>query len=190
MNDIKTYFIWIGVICAAIIIGVPTLSIKAGPSDEAAKQELVFLTWSEYVDPDLIKAFEEKFSAKVKYIYFETEDEREQLLSLTSGKGYDVVLASGVNTLSYIRRNWLVPLNSDRIPNLKHIDQKWFSANPKITAYAVLYLWGTLGIACRKDLIKEEVTSWKQLYEPDEKLHGKILMINDSRHAISTQLQI
>jgi len=189
MNDMKTYFIWIGMICAVIIIGVPTLSITADLSAQAAKQELVFLTWSEYMDPDLIKEFEEKFNAKVKNVYFETEDERDQLLSLTMGKGYDVVLASGVNTLSYIRRNWLVPLNTDRIPNLKHIDQKWLSANPKITAYAVPLLWGTLGIAYRRDLIKEEVTSWKQLFEPVEKLHGKILMINDSRDVIGMALK-
>lgn len=185
----KTYFIWIGVICTVIIIGVPTLSIPAGPSDKAVKQELVFLTWSDYMDPDLIKEFEEKYKVKMKCVYFETEDRREQLLTLTMSKGYDVVLASGIRAENYIMRNWLFPFNNDRIPNIKHIDQKWFSANPKISAYAVPYLWGTMGIAYRKDLIKEEVTSWKQLYEPDEKLHGKILMINDTRDAIGMALK-
>lgn len=189
MNDMKTYFIWIGVIFAVTIIGVPTLSIMAGSSDEAAKQELVFLTWSEYMDPDLIKEFEEKYKAKIKFVYFETEDKREQLLALTMGKGYDVVLASGIRVESYIMRNWLVPLNSAQIPNIKHIDQKWLSANPKVSAYAVPYLWGTMGIAYRKDLIKEEVTSWKQLFEPVEKLRGKIMMINDTRDAIGMALK-
>ena len=185
----KTYFIWIGVICAVIIIGVPTVSITAGLSDQGVKQELVFLTWSEYMDPDLIKEFEEKYKAKIKFVYFETEDKREQLLTLTMGKGYDVVLASGIKVESYIKRNWLVPLNSGRIPNIKHIDQKWLSANPKITAHAVPYLWGTLGIAYRKDLIKEEITSWRQLFEPVEKLRGKILMINDVRDAVGMALK-
>ena len=108
---------------------------------------------------------------------------------MTMGKGYDVVLSSGISVESYIMRNWLFPLSSDRIPNLKHIDQKWFSANPKIAAYAVPYLWGTLGIAYRKDLLKEEVTSWKQLFDPVEKLRGKILMINDTRDAIGMALK-
>ena len=114
----KTYFIWIGVICTVIIIGVPTLSITADLSVQAAKQELIFLTWSEYMDPDLIKEFEEKYKVKIKFVYFETEDKREQLLALTMGKGYDVVLASGIKVESYIMRNWLFPLSSDRIPNI------------------------------------------------------------------------
>lgn len=189
VNDMKTYFIRIGVICAAIIIGVPTLSITAGLSDQGVKQELVFLTWSEYMDPDLIKEFEDKFNAKVKNVYFETEDKREELLTMTMGKGYDVVLASGIKVESYIMRNWLFPLNRDRIPNIKHIDQKWLSANPKITTYAVPYLWGTLGIAYRKDLIKGKVTSWRQLFEPAEILRGKILMINDVRDGVGMALK-
>jgi spermidine/putrescine transport system substrate-binding protein len=185
----KIHFVWTGMICLMIATGFLALFVPGNACAGSTKQELVFLTWSEYMDPDIIKEFEEKFKAKVKNIYFETEDKREQLLSQTMGKGYDVILASGVNTLSYIRRNWLVPLNSDQIPNLKHIDPKWFSVNPKITAYGVPYLWGTLGIAYRKDFIKEEVTSWEQLFEPDEKLHGKILMINDARDAIGMALK-
>ncbi len=185
----KIHFVWTGMICLMIVTGFLALFVPGNACAGSTKQELVFLTWSEYMDPDIIKEFEEKFKAKVKNIYFETEDKREQLLAQTMGKGYDVVLASGVNTLSYIRRNWLVPLNSDQIPNLKHIDPKWFSVNPKITAYGVPYLWGTLGIAYRKDFIKEKVTSWKQLLEPDKKLHGKILMINDARDAIGMALK-
>ncbi len=179
----------IGALCAVIMAGATPSSVFADSSGRPAGQELVFLTWPEYMAPELVEKFEEKFDATVKMIYFETEEEREQLISMTMGKGYDVVLASGVNTLNYIRRNWLSPLKSGQIPNLRYVDPRWLDAHPEITAHAVPYLWGTLGVAYRRDLIEKEVTSWKDLFEPDEKLRGKILMIKDSRELVGMALK-
>ena len=185
----RNNFIRIQMTYILVIIGFFIFSVAGNIHANPVKQELIFLNWPEYMDPDLIKDFEKKFNSKVKDIYFETENARNELLALTMGKGYDVILASDVSVLNYIKQNWLAPINLKGIPNLKHIDPKWLSATPKITAYAVPYLWGTLGIAYRKDLVKEEVTSWKQLLQPAETLRGKILMINDSRDTIGMTLK-
>jgi spermidine/putrescine-binding protein len=61
----KIHFIGTGMICLMIATGFLALFVPGNACAGSTKQELVFLTWSEYMDPDIIKEFEEKFKAKV-----------------------------------------------------------------------------------------------------------------------------
>lgn len=156
------------------------------PSDG---KELVFLTWSEYMDPDLVVEFESKYNTRIKEIYFETDELKDEMLVATDGSGYDVVLTSGFKAISYKKRKWLAAFDDANVPNINNIDPKWLTAYPEITGYAVPYLWGTLGFAYRKDLVPGRVDSWKHLLEPVELLRKKIVMIKDSRDTIGAALK-
>ncbi len=159
-------------------------------SDSNNKEEsLVFLNWSEYMDPDLIKMFEEKFNAKVKEVFFETDETKEEMLIDTNARGFDVILSSGISIPQYIKNGWLSKISLKQVPNRKHIDPRWQNATPQIAGYAIPYVWGTTGIVYRKDLLKKEVSSWLDLYRPDKKLRGKIVMINDSKDTVGMALK-
>ena len=153
-------------------------------------QELVFLNWPDYMDQGLIRKFEKLHGVKVRQVYYETEEEQVRLLSLTNGKGYDVVLASMVNGLSYLNRKWLAPVDGASVPNIRHIDPAWGRLAPEFMKHAVPFSWGTMGIVYRKDLVKGEVRGWKDLLAPQEKLRGKILMIKDRRDAMVPALKM
>lgn len=155
---------------------------------EQAEQQLTVLNWSEYLDPELIAAFEEKFSAKVVEVYFENDEHRDDLVQQTNAVGFDVVLVDGVTLNHYARRGWLAQLDESRLPNLRHIDPKWRSVHKDTEAHGVPYFWGTLGIAYRSDLVSEEITSWKQFFSPPEELRGRIGMIRDSRDTVGMAL--
>lgn len=155
----------------------------------AAKQELVFLTWSEYIDPDIVKEFEKKYNAKIKEIYFETDEMRDEMMVTADGKGYDLVIANGPTISRYVKRKWLAPINKKQISNMKYIDIKWLKAFPDAEKYTTPYFWGTTGIAYRKDKVGKPVTSWNQLFKPGEDLRGKIVMIKDSRDLIGMALK-
>ncbi len=156
---------------------------------KAEKQTLVFLNWSEYLAPEIVKAFENSFNAKIKEVFFETNEMRDEKLALTSGTGYDVVLVSGSAVEHYSGRKWITPLNFDKIPNVRHIAVRWRTAFPGAEQYAVPYTWGTLGIAWRKDLFSGNVSRWKHLFVPAEELRGKIMMIRDSNDTIGMALK-
>jgi spermidine/putrescine transport system substrate-binding protein len=175
---------------AIIIVGVCCLTAMLALAQTASKkQELVFLNWSDYIDPDLVRAFEQKFNARVKQVYFESDELKDEMLVETEGKGYDVVLSGASSISSYIKRDWLLPLNTENIPNLKHLDMKLYNAQPQIKGYGAPYLWGTVGIAYRQDLVTDPVTTWMQLYQPAPSLQGKILMIKDSREVVELALK-
>lgn len=155
----------------------------------AAEKELVIFNWSDYMDPDVVSAFETKYHVKVKQLFFESDTDRDNILLRSSGEGFDLVLVSGAKVNIYRKRGWLAPITTQQVPMLKHIEQKWLRAFPGAEGYAVPYFWGTLGIGYRKDLLGREVNSWMELFKPEAKLHGKIVMLEDGRDLVGMALK-
>ena len=166
-----------------------SLIVLIQPAHASKPQELVILNWSEYMLPEMIEAFEKRHNAKVKEIYFESDDARDQILLQTKGLGFDLIIANGSVLKTYRKRNWLQPINLSNIPNSKHIDAKWLNAFESAKGYTIPYFWGTLGIAYRKDLVDTPITSWKQFFNPEEKLRGKILLVKSSRDILGMALK-
>ena len=160
------------------------------PTATAAEpRELVLLNWSEYIDPELVREFERRHGVKIREVYYETDEMRDDLLIDTEGKGYDLVVCNGPSVARYSQRQWLAPLSAAQVPNLRHVEQRWLTMFPEAEGRAVPYFWGTTGIAYRKDKVAGPVTSWKQLYAPAEELRGRIVMIRDSRELIGMALK-
>lgn len=161
--------------------------LQAAETDNT-KPELVLLNWSEYIDPDLVKKFEDKHDVVIKDIFFESDDYRDNYMLETQGKGIDIIVVNGVKINPYIKQNWIVPITEKEVPNLKHIDKKWFTIFDGADGYVMPYFWGTTGIAYRKDLVKHKITAWKDIFYPKEELHGKIVMIGANRDLIGAAL--
>ena len=174
-------------VLAAVLIIVNALMDTASAADNP--KELVFLNWSDYMDPELIKEFQQKHGVKISEVYFETDEMRDDKLVATNGSGYDLAVVNGPVLHAYVKRDWLAPLDRANVPNLKHVDPKYINAYPSAAGHAVPYFWGTTGIAYRKDKITEPVTSWKQMFQPADALRGKIVMIKDSRDLIGMALK-
>lgn len=171
----------------APVFGQPVLAAdKALPSPQ---RTLVLLNWSEYLDPELVASFEQKYNAKVSEVYFESDDLRDDMLLESEGRGFDLVMASGPAINAYQRRNWLAPLDLEQIPNYKHIDEHWVKAFPAAQGYAAPFFWGTTGIAYRSDLVSGPIDSWMDIMKPDESLQGKIAMVESSRDLMTVALK-
>lgn len=174
-------------VLAAVLIIVNALMDTASAADNP--KELVFLNWSDYMDPELIKEFQQKHGVKIREAYFETDEMRDEKLVATDGSGYDLAVVNGPALHAYAKRNWLAPLDRTNVPNLQHLDTKYLDAFPSAAGHVAPYFWGTTGIAYRKDKITEPVTSWKQMFQPADALRGKIVMIKDSRDLIGMALK-
>ena len=172
-----------------LIIPTLVLFLILITNSRAAEKELIILNWSEYISPDMIKSFEKKHKVKVKEVYYESDDARDRILLDTKGKGFDLILVNGAVFQGYRRQGWLQPIDARYIPNLRHIEKHWLKVFKPAEGYSVPYFWGTLGIAYRKDLVSKPITSWKQLFNPEKKLQGKILMVKSSRDLIGMGLK-
>jgi len=171
-------------LCVAVIL----LSLFTQPS-YGAERTLTILNWSEYLDPDLVHRFEQKYQVKVSELYYGSDEQRSDLLLQNNAYGYDLILSSGVDLQNYINRGWLAALEEDKLSFLNQLNPKWRGAFPGAVQYAIPYFWGTVGIVYRHDLIQEPITHWKQLYQPSAELQGKVGMIDEPRDLIGMGLK-
>ncbi len=165
------------------------LAGTVGAVGAAAAPVLRVLTWADYIDPAVVREFEAQRQARVEFTYFESDQVRDARLVAAQGQGFDVAVVDGVAIDTYRKRGWLAPLDAARAPNLKHVDAAWIDAYPGSRGYAAPYFWGTLGIAYRKDLVPEPVTSWMQLFRPGPALRGRIVVNRDSRELVGMALK-
>ncbi len=158
-------------------------------SDNTDGTVLRLLNWSEYMDPDLLDAFQQETGIRVEELYFENDLARDQMvLETDGGRGFDLFVLDDQILPFYIERGWLARLERDQIPNLSNIDPHWRTLGPQFEDYAVPYFWGTLGVAYRADLIAEPITAWRQLLEPTEELRGRIVMLTDPYDLVGSAL--
>lgn len=167
---------------------IGTVSAEAPPV-------LRVLNWSgDYIDIDssvdeskaiverspTLRKFMQEYKCTIEYDEYDSEDEMFKKVT-TLPKYYDVVITDAIKVLLSAGR--LSGISEKAVPNKANIPPKYRShpADPK-GEYFAPYMIGTTGIAYRKDIVGE-VTSWKQFFEPDEKLKGK-LMAHDTAYMI------
>lgn len=171
-----------------LLLLLPLLSAPSLAGD-VNKPELVILNWADYIDPDLISAFEKARHVKVRVINFEDDDNRDQLLLATGGAGYDIVVINETHIPLYFSHGWLGKIGAEDVPNLKHVDQTWLDKAKSAKGYAVPYFWGTLGIAYRSDLVKKAPEHWSDLFLPAPEMRGHIAMLSSQREILGMALK-
>ena len=157
---------------------------KAPADTRFQGQELHILNWSEYLQPVLIAAFEDQYGVKIKQTFYESEADRDEILSESGINGFDLAIVESMMLNRYRQLGWIEPFDRHKISNLNKLDPRCIKAAGDDSAYSVPYLWGTTGIAYRSDLIDKPIMSWLHLYQPDESLRGHILMIDDAMEVL------
>lgn len=152
-------------------------------------QPLVLLNWADYIDPEVLAEFQRQTGIEVKEVYFDSDDGRNELMTRSKGKGYDLIMLNGLAIDLYRKQNWLAQIPSPQPNNLIHIEKKWSQAFASSEKYAVPYFWGTTGIAYRKDLINQPINSWQQIFSPTDELKGKITMMDSAREVMAASLK-
>lgn len=172
---------------ANLIIALVTMAWSGAPA-LAEGQVLNILIWPEYVNPDLVKAFEEKTNTKVKFTYFETDRDRDRILLQYTGGNFDLVLVDEINISVYRKRGWLSPITAEMMPNLKNIDERFITAMEYTSGYSVPYFWGATGIAYRSDLVDGDLETWRELLEAGPRFKAPIIMIDNAQEMVGVAM--
>ena len=144
--------------------------------------------WYDYIDPAVIDMFTEETGIKVQYVNFTSNEE--MYTKLTAGAGeYDVIIPSDYIIERMVANGELAELDLSAMPNVAGL-QDWLK-DPDYDpqgAHSVPYMWGTVGILVNTDMVEDEITSWKQLFDP--KYQNSVLMMNSIRDTIGVTLKI
>jgi len=173
--------------CLILLFAMPSLAAEAQSNGEH-KKILTLLTWEDYIDEQLISEFEQVHRVKVKQVHFDSDTDRNELLALYGVDNYDLIMVDETNVPTYQQLGWITPLNWNSSAEVKQLNASLpeYVENSKICS---TYLWGTTGIAYRKDLVSEPITSWSQLFHPNESLQGKILMPSEANETVGMALK-
>ena len=177
--------IWKKIVCMALALAL-SLSLFACGGGKS-KVTLNVLNWGDYIDPQLLRQFEDETGIAVKYTTMTSNEE--MLVKLASADNiYDVCFPSDYLIEKLAADDLLYPINKANIPNLSNIDSRFLnlSFDPDNT-YSVPYMWGTVGILYNKTMVSDPVDSWNILW--DEKYAGQILMYDSMRDTIGITLK-
>ena len=187
LSILSLYIKLISSLVFILMLAGPATLISA--EKDTSNRELIILNWSEYIDPEIVEKFEKQYKVKVKPIYFESDDYRDNYMLEIDGNGVDLIMINGARIRSYVKQNWISPFTEKEVPNLRYIDKKWLNMFESSAGYVMPYFWGTTGIAYRKDLVEGKVTSWLDLFQPKEAQRGKVAKVGAHRDLIGTALK-
>ncbi|NGZ76295.1 ABC transporter substrate-binding protein [Saccharibacillus alkalitolerans] len=147
---------------------------------------LTIYNWGDYIDPELLDRFQEETGITVIY---QTFDSNEAMLTKIEqgGTTFDVAVPSDYAIEKMREEKLLIPLDHDKIPNMKYIDPKFLdlSFDPG-NEYSMPYFWGTLGVVYNPKLTDLKFESWEDLWDPT--LRNDVLLTDGAREVIGTGL--
>ncbi len=170
-----------------IVLLLAALGIAAPVS--AAKARLNVFIWSEYLDPQVVKEFEQAHGCKVTVDVYE---DAESMLAKLQGGGtalYDLVVPPDHLVPTMVKLGLLAPLRPANLPNLRNLDPKF--ANPPYdrgNKFSVAYQWGTVGILLRPAAGKPVPETWGLVFDAKQQ-PGKFVLIDSVRDCLGAALK-
>jgi spermidine/putrescine transport system substrate-binding protein len=146
----------------------------------AVEKELLMYNWSDYVDPDNMKTFQERFG--VEKFSYDTFASNEELITKLQGGAtgqWDISAPTAEYVPTMVEQGFIQKIDWAKVPNGKYIEPafKGLWWDPK-DEYQLPKDWGTTGIAVRTKIVKEEVRTWKQFLEVAPKYSGRIVLVD------------
>lgn len=186
--------------CGREVGGDPAAEEDDGASGEAAGAacevgqtdgDLLFYNWSDYIDPELVSAFEEEFDVTVTQDFYPSNEELLAKIQ-SGGADYDVIVPSDYMVNIMIEEGLLAPMDRELVPNADNIADEF--ADPPYdpgNEYSIPYQWGTTGLGVNLDEVGEDVApSWELVFDPEvaSQYAGRIALLDDPRETMGAAL--
>lgn len=153
------------------------LAFAGGYTSLCQGDTLTLLNWDEYLSDKVIKQWEDQTGHTIEQIYFDNDEIRDSIIVEQKNKAIDLAILDETAAKRMGQQGFLnrIPSESE-LPNQQYIGAKWRTSCGE---YGLPYLWGTLGVAYRKDVFSSPPDSWQVLLAPPAYLHGHIGLFED-----------
>lgn len=154
-------------------------------TSEDEKTINVFM-WAGLYDLHYISKFEKKTGIKVRFSYYESNEELLVKFSATDGKGYDLIVPGDYMVDILRKKNLLKKLDKTKMPFFKNLNPillgHYYDPN---NDYSIPAEWSVFGIGIDKDFFKDKELkhSWEIVFD-SQFIPSKIVMSNDHLIAI------
>ncbi|MFD2609981.1 spermidine/putrescine ABC transporter substrate-binding protein [Deinococcus taklimakanensis] len=143
--------------------------------------------WSDYIDPDIVKAFEKREGVQVVIDTFESN---ESMLAKLQGGGasYDLATPSNYVVQTMVRAKLLQPMGQETLKNFGNVAPGFL--NPGFdpgNVYTVPYQFAATGLAYSTARFTPPEESWKLIFGPTDTV--KFTLLDDPREVIGAALK-
>ena len=158
----------------------PATAPEAPAGSTALEGQVDIVAWPGYIERgetdkgyDWVTQFEQDTGCKVNVKTAGTSDE---MVSLMTQGGYDLVTASGDASLRLIRGGTVQPVDISRIPSYASVDERlreapWHFVDGR--HYGTPYQWGPNVLMYTTTVFKDAPTSWSVVFEEQKLPDGK-----------------
>lgn len=136
-------------------------SIVASNANASNKKTLNIYGWANYIEPKIIKQFEQETGISITYDVFDSEEMLDAKMML-GHTGYDIVFpSSGPSLSNQVKENIYLPIDKKRIKAYSYLNKEILS---KVSLYdphnkhVIPWLWGLTGIGYNKNMIKDIIS--------------------------------
>ena len=170
-------------------LAVALLSVAfAGPAPAAPKQQLTVFIWSEYIDLEVVKDFERETGIKVRFDYYESNEEMIAKLQSGGVRRYDLIFPSTYFIPALKGLNLIQPLEHKLLPGMANLDRD-FSRKLEVDPdheFSIPYQWGTSGLAVKGGDSVDD--SWSMLFQPRPD-SGRYILFDTARDVLGSALK-
>lgn len=162
---------------AAGAVAAVMLSGHAG-----AAERLYLFNWTDYMDPELISAFEKQYDVEVVQNYYGSLGEMFSKLQAGGASQYDIVVPSNYFVPRMIQAGLLQPLDKSQLPNMSNLMERFIDPpyDPD-NQYTAAYLWGTTGLIVNTDTFPEAIPSWSMVFDKSANPDQPFSMLKDGQ---------
>lgn len=180
--------------------GIEGSAEDAEPTQEQAEvnhpktefDQLNFANWPLYIDKKVLRDFEKKYGAKVRYT--EEINDNEEFFGkirqpLADGQDIkrDIIVLTDPVAARMVRLNYVQKLDKKNIPNAENLQPSL--ANPQWDPgrqYSLPWQSGMTIIGVNKAKVGREITSIADLFDPEFK--GRVSLFSDAREVVNFML--
>ncbi|WP_380058154.1 polyamine ABC transporter substrate-binding protein [Falsihalocynthiibacter sp. SS001] len=123
----------------------------------ASAQEVRVYNWSDYIDEELLSAFEQETGIKLIYDVFDSNEVLETKM-LTGDSGYDVVVPTADFLQRQVQAGAFQKLDKSKLPNISNmwdmVEERTAQYDPG-NEYSINYMWGSTGLGINVDKVTE-----------------------------------
>jgi spermidine/putrescine transport system substrate-binding protein len=174
---------------AAVALGLSSCGIGRGLQGDTDRViepkvdgDLYYFNYSQYINPALVREFEERYDVRVIQSYFDSMEG--MMAKLRAGNAYDVMFPTAEYVQRLVQEEQLLRIPRDKLKNIDNIysyfDDPWYDPD---SAHSVPYSLYITGIGYRADLLDNMAGSWSDL--GNEEAAGRIYVLDDYQEALA-----
>ncbi|MDH6233536.1 spermidine/putrescine transport system substrate-binding protein [Mesorhizobium soli] len=167
-----------------------TMAALLSTASMAFSAELNIYNWGEYINPEVLKKFEEETKIKVN---LSTYSSNEEMLAKIQGgaTGYDIVFPSVHMQDIMAKLDLLEKTDINQYEGFKNIDPQFLRAKSDPNGeYCLPYAFGTVGILYNRTVLGKDITGWHDLFETAKAKGVKFTLLDDMREVMAVGMML